>query len=129
MAITYPLAVICKYSKDFLWYVKYYRKNINDCVWVSDHKSAFGKHFRGFTLVGSVENCVDDLPFIIDYIEAHTKMSVQDCLNQLNEKQKVLHWLIAGHGQTGLPFSSMQYLTIDRICELYNVNPSYFVNL
>lgn len=124
----YKLAVISKYYRDFLWYVRYHKKDPKDCVWVHDHKSAFGRYYRGFTIVGPRENAVEDESFIIDYVEMNIRKTVQDCLDELDEKRKVLHWLIDGYGITGLPFSAVRYLTIDRICELYHTDPEYFEN-
>jgi hypothetical protein len=57
-----------------------------------------------------------------------TRKTIQDCLDTLDEKRKVLNWLIDGYGKTGLPFSAVRYLTIDRICEVYHTEPSYFEN-
>jgi hypothetical protein len=124
----FKLAVICKYHKDFMWYIKYHRKDPKECVWVHDHKSALGRYYRGYTLVGSREHEVEDLEFIIDYIEMSTRKNIQDCLDTLDEKRKVLNWLIDGYGKTGLPFSAVKYLTIDRICEVYHTEPEYFEN-
>jgi len=54
------------------------------------------------------------------------EMTVQDCLDQLDEKAKILKWLIYGSGIHCLPISSLHILTKERICELYNTEMSYF---
>ena len=126
--IKYPLAVISKYCKDYAWYVKYHKKDPKKCIWISDMKSTYGRYYRGFTIVGPREHLPDEIDHIIEYIEYHTKLSIDDCLERLEEKRKVLHWLIDGLGKTGLTFDAVHWLTIDRICELYNTEPEYFEN-
>jgi hypothetical protein len=53
------------------------------------------------------------------------EMTVQDCLDQLDEKAKILKWLIEGSGIHCLPVSFLHILTKERICELYNTELSY----
>jgi hypothetical protein len=55
-----------------------------------------------------------------------TQRTVQDCLDELDEKAKILKWLITGAGIHCLPIKALHYLTKERICELYNVEPEYF---
>ena len=45
---------------------------------------------------------------------------------KLEEKRKILVWLIQGQGIHGLPLDAVAYLTKERICELYNIELSYF---
>ena len=47
-------------------------------------------------------------------------------INELNEKLVIIKWLIDGSGIHGLPISAVRYLTKERICELYNVELTYF---
>jgi hypothetical protein len=65
---------------------------------------------------------------LILMVELNRKMTVQECLDYLDEKGKILSWLIQGQGIHGLPLSSVDYLTKERICELYNMQLSYFEN-
>ena len=53
-------------------------------------------------------------------------MSIQDTLDYLDEKAKILNWLIEGYGITGLPLSAINYLTKERICVLYNTELEFF---
>lgn len=45
----------------------------------------------------------------------------------LHEKGKIIEWLIDGAHMHGLPVHAASYLTKERICELYNVDISFFI--
>lgn len=113
------------------------------------YKKAVGKFFNGYIEIGTdkLKNVLEitatplyeveevlqeeirlikERKALLDYIEYNTKRSIQDCLDYLDEKRKVLHWLIDGYGKTGLPLSAVRYLSIYKICELYHVDIDYF---
>ena len=46
---------------------------------------------------------------------------VSKYINELEEKRKILNWLIDGRGIHGLPTSAVGYLTKEIISDLYNV--------
>ena len=54
------------------------------------------------------------------------EINIDPFIQQLNEKFKIMQWLIYGAGIHCLPFSAVSYLTKERIVELYNVEMSYF---
>lgn len=45
---------------------------------------------------------------------------------RLYEKLRIIHWLIDGAGIHCLPITMASGLTKERICELYNMELSYF---
>jgi len=54
--------------------------------------------------------------------------NIEPFIQQLNEKQKILEWLIKGSGIHCLPIRYVSGLTKERIVELYNVKLDYFEN-
>jgi len=52
--------------------------------------------------------------------------TIQECIDQLNEKQKILNWLIAGQYVHCIPIKYLHIITKEWICENYNVELSYF---
>jgi len=46
--------------------------------------------------------------------------------DELNEKSKILNWLIHGYGRIGIPISGVKVLTKEWIVKHYNVEMSYF---
>lgn len=86
-------------------------------------KIEWNKYLKASEAAGKEYQLEND---IIQQIEMHRKMTVQECLDQLDEKQLILNWLIQGYDKIGLPFSAVHYLNKERICELYNVELSYF---
>jgi len=46
---------------------------------------------------------------------------VDEILKQLEDKRRVLNFIIDGQGIHGLPMKAVHYLTMERISELYNV--------
>lgn len=49
-----------------------------------------------------------------------------DYCQLLHEKGRILDWLIDGMFIHGLPIQAASYLTKEKICRLYNVEPIYF---
>ena len=60
------------------------------------------------------------------YYQAYNNKNMTDHIKQLHEKGKIIEWLIDGAGIHCLPIQYAGVLTKERICELYNVEPSYF---
>lgn len=54
--------------------------------------------------------------------------NVDKYIEKLNEKLKIMHWLIDGSEIHGLSLAYVSFLTKERICELYNVELEYFKN-
>jgi hypothetical protein len=52
----------------------------------------------------------------------------QQILQKLEEKRKILRWLINGYGKIGLPLSAVSVLTKEWVVKNYNVEMSYFTN-
>lgn len=145
----YKTAVVCYEKREFDDFIRIYNLNPDKYIWIPSLESASGRFFNGYIVTGKEKYRdvlelyslpVEEMEEIIkrenqiykerlatlNYIEMNTRRSVQDCLDYLEEKRKVLHWLIEGYGKTGLPLSAVRYLTIYRICELYNVDINYF---
>lgn len=59
-------------------------------------------------------------------LEQRIVKACDNAIRKLDEKQVILEWLIMGSGIHCLPIKYVEGLTIDRICELYNVEHSYF---
>lgn len=47
-------------------------------------------------------------------------------INELNEKNLILRWLIKGHNRIGLPIKAVKVLTKEWVVKHYNVELSYF---
>lgn len=141
-------AVICRKYQDFVWFITHFHKAREKYIWIDRPETTYGHYFNGYTIVGEdkartfdwygstweqfhdMSNYIreerDWEDELIWLIEAHRKMTYKETLDYLDEKGKVLCWLIEGYGQTGLPLSAVDYLSVERICELYNVTPQYF---
>lgn len=52
--------------------------------------------------------------------------NIEPFLQQLEEKRKIICWLIKGGGIHNIPVRCAAGLTKERICELYNVELKYF---
>lgn len=52
--------------------------------------------------------------------------NIKPFLQQLEEKRKILKWLIEGSGIHGIPISAVSYLTKEKIISLYNTEIEYF---
>lgn len=143
-------AVICDKYQDFVWYITHHNKAKEKFVWVDKPEKVYGRYYNGYVMVGEKDNTlvllltkkgyeiaskywtdkqinyIKELKEIIWYVETHRKMTCSEVLDYLDDKGKVLCWLIEGIDIHCLPLRAVDYLTVERICELYNVEPEYF---
>jgi IS30 family transposase len=69
----------------------------------------------------------DKINELIFQVESHRRMnSIQECLDELDNKAKVLKWLIHNSDITKYGIKDMHWLTKERICELYRISPKEF---
>ncbi len=121
----YKIAVICKYQKDYITYLRYFNLDPQKHVHVKNWRDCSGKYFGGLVKWYKYAE-VEDIRDIESYIEYNTKRTLQQCFDYLDEKQKVLDWLIIGQGRHGWRIKALEWMSKEFIVMNYNVEPEYF---
>jgi hypothetical protein len=54
------------------------------------------------------------------------KDNIAEILQKLEDKKRILHWLIDGQGRTGIPIGCLCWIDRHWLVKHYNVEYSYF---